>query len=128
MNFATEVETLIRARYPILYVISSEELRVQQVVTEIARKRQKKLFEWSYSTGIVPAITAASMSAACKPTCSGGKLPVVYSGNSGGYTIIWVSPSISLSSNQSILLFVSWRNWISVPFFYSVCFNEVFPI
>ena len=55
MNFATEVETLIRARYPILYVISSEELRVQQVVTDIARKRQKKLFEWSYSTGIVPA-------------------------------------------------------------------------
>ena len=58
MNFATEVETLIRARYPILYVISSEELRVQQVVTEIARKRQKKLFEWSYSTGIVPAGTS----------------------------------------------------------------------
>lgn len=58
MNFATEVETLIRARYPILYVISSEELRVQQVVTDIARKRQKKLFEWSYSTGIVPAGTS----------------------------------------------------------------------
>jgi hypothetical protein len=58
MNFATEVETLIRARYPILYVISSEELRVQQVVTEIARKRQKKIFEWSYSTGIVPAGTS----------------------------------------------------------------------
>lgn len=58
MNFATEVETLIRARYPILYVISSEELRVQQVVADIARKRQKKLFEWSYSTGIVPAGTS----------------------------------------------------------------------
>jgi hypothetical protein len=58
MNFATEVETLIRARYPILYVISSEELRVQQVVTDIARIRQKKLFEWSYSTGIVPAGTS----------------------------------------------------------------------
>lgn len=58
MNFATEVETLIRARYPILYVISSEELRVQQVVAEIARKRQKKIFEWSCSTGIVPAGTS----------------------------------------------------------------------
>lgn len=58
MNFATEVETLIRARYPILYIISSEELRVQEVVTDIARKRQKKLFEWSYSTGIVPAGTS----------------------------------------------------------------------
>ena len=29
MNFQTEIETLIRARYPILYVISSEEMRVQ---------------------------------------------------------------------------------------------------
>lgn len=58
MNFATEIETLIRARYPILYVLSSEELRVQQVVADIARKRQKKIFEWSYSTGIVPAGTS----------------------------------------------------------------------
>jgi len=58
MTFAAEIETLIRARYPILYVISSEELRVQQVVAEIARKRQKKLFEWSVTTGIVPAGTS----------------------------------------------------------------------
>jgi hypothetical protein len=54
MNFPSEIETLIRARYPILYIISSEELCVQEVVTDIARKRQKKVFEWSYSTGIVP--------------------------------------------------------------------------
>jgi cytidylate kinase len=58
MNFPTEIETLIRARYPILYVITSEELRVQDVVVEIARKRQKKVFEWSYSTGLVPAGTS----------------------------------------------------------------------
>jgi SpoVK/Ycf46/Vps4 family AAA+-type ATPase len=58
MNFQTELETLIRARYPILYIISSEEMRVQALVTEIARKRQKKAFEWSYSTGIVPVGTS----------------------------------------------------------------------
>lgn len=58
MSFQTEVETLIRARYPILYLITSEELRVQELVVEIARKRQKKVFEWSYSTGIVPAGTS----------------------------------------------------------------------
>lgn len=58
MNFQTEIETLIRARYPILYIISSEEMRVQNVVMEIAKKRQKKAFEWSYSTGIVPAGTS----------------------------------------------------------------------
>jgi hypothetical protein len=57
MNFQTELETLIRARYPILYIISSEEMRVQSLVVEIAKKRGKKVFEWSYSTGIVPAGT-----------------------------------------------------------------------
>src|SRR6202000_3520957 len=34
------------------------ELRVQEVVLEIARRRQKKVFEWSCSTGIVPAGTS----------------------------------------------------------------------
>ena len=58
MNFQAELETLIRARYPILYIITSEEMRVQNAVVEIARKRQKKVFEWSYSTGIVPAGTS----------------------------------------------------------------------
>src|SRR5260221_9194462 len=58
MNFQAELETLIRARYPILYIISSEEMRVQSMVMEIARKRQKKVFEWSYNTGIVPAGTS----------------------------------------------------------------------
>jgi len=58
MNFQTELETLIRARYPILYVLSSEEMRVQSIIMDIAQKRQKKVFEWSYSTGIVPAGTS----------------------------------------------------------------------
>ena len=58
MSFETDLETLIRARYPILYIISSEELRVQNLVVAIAGKRQKKVFEWSYSTGIVPAGTS----------------------------------------------------------------------
>jgi cytidylate kinase len=58
MNFQTELETLIRARYPILYVITSEEMRVQNIVVEVAKKRQKKVFEWSYNTGIVPAGTS----------------------------------------------------------------------
>jgi len=58
MSFAGELETLIRARYPILYIISSEEMRVQGLVVEIARRRQKKVFEWSCNTGIVPAGTS----------------------------------------------------------------------
>jgi ATPase family associated with various cellular activities (AAA) len=58
MNFQTEIETLIRARYPIIYIISSEEMRVQNLMVEIAAKRQKKVFEWTYSNGIVPAGTS----------------------------------------------------------------------
>jgi hypothetical protein len=55
VTFPTEIETLIRARYPILYVITSEEMRVQEVLLDIAARRQKKVFEWTYSSGIVPA-------------------------------------------------------------------------
>jgi ATP-dependent 26S proteasome regulatory subunit len=58
MNFQSEIETLIRARYPILYVITSEEMRVQNILVEIAAKRQKKVFEWTYSSGITPAGTS----------------------------------------------------------------------
>jgi ATP-dependent 26S proteasome regulatory subunit len=58
MKLAQEIETLIRARYPILYVVTGEETRVQTVLLEIARNRQKKLFEWSYTTGLVPAGTS----------------------------------------------------------------------
>jgi hypothetical protein len=58
MNFETEIETLIRARYPILYIITSEEMRLQNILVQIAAKRQKKLFEWTYSSGILPAGTS----------------------------------------------------------------------
>lgn len=55
MDVRQEIETLIRARYPILYILTSEELRVQDIIVSIAAKRQKKVFEWSFSTGLVPA-------------------------------------------------------------------------
>lgn len=58
MNLCQEIETLIRARYPILYIVSSEETRVQNLLVGMANRRQKKLFEWSCSTGIVPAGTS----------------------------------------------------------------------
>ncbi len=58
MSFATELETLIRARYPIIYIVTSEEARLLTVVNDIAKKRQKKVLEWSYSTGVVPAGTS----------------------------------------------------------------------
>jgi hypothetical protein len=38
MNFQDELELLIRARYPILYVISGEETRVQSAINDVGRQ------------------------------------------------------------------------------------------
>ena len=58
MAIDQEIETLIRARYPILYILSSEEARVVETLTAVAQRRQKRLYEWSCSTGLVPAGTS----------------------------------------------------------------------
>ncbi len=50
---AVELEILIRARYPIIYVISWEEERVEQYLSQIAQKRKKKLYLWSFTQGLV---------------------------------------------------------------------------
>ena len=48
-----ELDVLIRARYPIVYVISWEEERVEQCLRRIAEKRNKQLFIWTVTQGIV---------------------------------------------------------------------------
>src|SRR5688572_2784864 len=53
-EFSEELETLIRARYPIIYIVSPEEQRVQQLLGPIAERRQKSVYEWSCTTGLVP--------------------------------------------------------------------------
>jgi AAA+ superfamily predicted ATPase len=58
MAIDQEIETLIRARYPMLYILSSEEARVVETLTAVAQRRQKRLYEWSCSTGLVPAGTS----------------------------------------------------------------------
>ena len=56
-----EIEILIRARYPILYIVSAEEGRVLETVLEVAQRRKKKVFEWSVTSGIVPASTSIQL-------------------------------------------------------------------
>ena len=48
-----EINTLIRARYPIIYVVSWEERRVEDAVRRIARP-DKKLYTWSITRGVQP--------------------------------------------------------------------------
>ena len=48
-----ELEVLIRARYPIIYVVSWEEERVERCLRTIADSRNKKLLVWTVTQGIV---------------------------------------------------------------------------
>lgn len=48
----SELEVLIRARYPLIYVVSWEEQRVMNELERIARILGKKLYEWKISNGI----------------------------------------------------------------------------
>lgn len=50
-----ELEVLVRARYPIIYVVSWEEERVERCLAQIAEKRGKKLLIWTITQGLVKA-------------------------------------------------------------------------
>lgn len=47
-----EVHIMIRARYPLIYVVSWEEKRVENLLIEIARSRNKAIFNWTITQGI----------------------------------------------------------------------------
>lgn len=51
---AKEIEVFIRARYPIIYVVSWEEERVDEYLHDVANQLGKKLFLWSTTRGIIP--------------------------------------------------------------------------
>lgn len=53
----SELEVLIRARYSLIYVLTWEEARVISQLAELASSREKKVYEWSVTTGLVPAGT-----------------------------------------------------------------------
>ncbi len=48
-----ELEVLIRARYPVIYVVTWEEERLEQRLNEIARRRNKTFHIWTCSQGLV---------------------------------------------------------------------------
>jgi AAA+ superfamily predicted ATPase len=50
-----ELEVLIRARYPLIYVTTWEEERVEEVLRRIAVEREKRFFVWTITQGIVNA-------------------------------------------------------------------------
>lgn len=47
-----QIELLVRARYPVLYIVSWEEARVERHLQAIAARRNKQLHIWSITEGI----------------------------------------------------------------------------
>jgi SpoVK/Ycf46/Vps4 family AAA+-type ATPase len=47
-----EIDIFIRARYPLIYLVSWEEARILESLKEMAQERKKKLFLWSITRGI----------------------------------------------------------------------------
>jgi SpoVK/Ycf46/Vps4 family AAA+-type ATPase len=47
-----KIEYLIRARYPLMYLVSSEEMRVENTLKKICIERNKKIFLWSITKGL----------------------------------------------------------------------------
>jgi len=48
-----EIDILMRARYPIIYVSTWEEERVEQSLRQIAAARKKHLFTWTITQGLI---------------------------------------------------------------------------
>lgn len=50
--FVRDLDTLVRARYPLLYLVSWEEQRVDVILEQLARTHGKQLLSWSITKGL----------------------------------------------------------------------------
>jgi SpoVK/Ycf46/Vps4 family AAA+-type ATPase len=65
---AHQVDVLIRARYPIIYIISWEERRVVAQLGERALQQEKQLFVWTETMGLQPGTATIPHSAPSEET------------------------------------------------------------
>lgn len=72
MDAAKEIEVLIRAKYPILYVVSWEERRVEQAVAKVCKDLNRTLHTWSITQGMRPPVNRTT--GPVKPTTLPGEL------------------------------------------------------
>jgi ATP-dependent 26S proteasome regulatory subunit len=56
VDAAKEIEVLVRAKYPILYVVSWEERRVEQAVTNVCKNLNRTLYTWTVTQGMRPPV------------------------------------------------------------------------
>lgn len=52
-DFKKEIKALIAARYPLIYLVSFEEQRIEKILMEIGRDTRKKLMVWTVTQGFV---------------------------------------------------------------------------
>jgi ATP-dependent 26S proteasome regulatory subunit len=67
MDVAKEIDVLIRAKYPILYLISWEERRVEKTLREICAPLNRSLHTWSITQGMRPPVVRVSGPAKTQP-------------------------------------------------------------
>ncbi len=56
MDAQSEIEVLVRAKYPILYIVSWEERRVEEALTKICTNLKRTLHTWSVTQGMRPPV------------------------------------------------------------------------
>ncbi len=49
-----EIDLMIRARYPVLYLLTHEEARLEHLLLELAGRQGKQLFSWTATRGLEP--------------------------------------------------------------------------
>ncbi len=56
MDAASQIEVLVRAKYPILYVVSWEERRVEEALQKVCGNLKRTLHTWSVTQGMRPPV------------------------------------------------------------------------
>src|SRR5438270_13876321 len=51
-KFVSDLDTLIRARYPLIYLVSWEEQRLDAILQDVAQSHGKALLSWSVTKGL----------------------------------------------------------------------------
>ncbi|MBS2030686.1 MAG: AAA family ATPase [Deltaproteobacteria bacterium] len=51
-RFLDELEILVRASHPLVYLVSAEEKRVDGLLASLAERHQKPLYAWSFTRGV----------------------------------------------------------------------------
>ncbi len=84
-----ELDVLIRARYPVIYIVSWEEPRVERHLRRIAESRGKQLYLWSVTSGMRRAGAAPWQK---RESCSWTESDLVGDQISGMNHGMWFSP------------------------------------